>query len=52
MPTMALHHLARQRKDAVETGELDLALGADVDEAPGVRRIDLRTEGFACSGPH
>jgi DNA-binding transcriptional LysR family regulator len=33
----------------LETGELDLALGAIVDEAPGVRRVDLCTEGFACA---
>ncbi len=33
----------------LETGELDLALGAIVDEAPGIRRIDLCTEGFACA---
>jgi DNA-binding transcriptional LysR family regulator len=33
----------------LETGELDLALGAVVDEAPGIRRMDLCTEGFACA---
>jgi DNA-binding transcriptional LysR family regulator len=33
----------------LETGELDLALGAVVDDAPGIRRIDLCTEGFACA---
>ena len=33
----------------LETGELDLALGAVVDEAPGIRRVDLCTEGFACA---
>jgi DNA-binding transcriptional LysR family regulator len=33
----------------LETGELDLALGAVVDDAPGIRRLDLCTEGFACA---
>jgi DNA-binding transcriptional LysR family regulator len=33
----------------LESGELDLALGAVVDEAPGIRRLDLCTEGFACA---
>ncbi|HXJ19242.1 MAG TPA: LysR family transcriptional regulator [Polyangia bacterium] len=33
----------------LETGELDLALGAVVDDAPGIRRMDLCTEGFACA---
>ncbi|HVU50073.1 MAG TPA: LysR family transcriptional regulator [Polyangia bacterium] len=33
----------------LETGEVDLALGAIVDEAPGIRRLDLCTEGFACA---
>ncbi len=33
----------------LESGELDLALGAIVDEAPGIRRLDLCTEGFACA---
>lgn len=33
----------------LESGEVDLALGAVVDEAPGIRRIDLCTEGFACA---
>jgi len=33
----------------LETGDLDLALGAIVDEAPGIRRTDLCTEGFACA---
>ena len=33
----------------LETGEVDLALGAIVDEAPGIRRMDLLTEGFACA---
>jgi len=33
----------------LETGELDLALGAIVDETPGIRRVDLCTEGFACA---
>ena len=33
----------------LETGELDLALGAVVDGAPGIRRMDLCTEGFACA---
>jgi DNA-binding transcriptional LysR family regulator len=33
----------------LESGDLDLALGAIVDPAPGIRRIDLCTEGFACA---
>jgi DNA-binding transcriptional LysR family regulator len=33
----------------LETGDVDLALGAIVDEAPGIRRMDLLTEGFACT---
>ena len=33
----------------LETGEVDLALGAIVDKAPGIRRMDLCTEGFACA---
>lgn len=33
----------------LETGESDLALGAIVAEAPGIRRMDLCTEGFACA---
>jgi DNA-binding transcriptional LysR family regulator len=33
----------------LETGEIDLALGAVVAEAPGIRRMDLCTEGFACA---
>ena len=33
----------------LESGDLDLALGAVVDEAPGIRRMDLCTEGFACA---
>ena len=33
----------------LETGELDLALGAIVDDAPGIRRMDLGTEGFSCA---
>jgi DNA-binding transcriptional LysR family regulator len=33
----------------LESGELDLALGAVVDEAPGIRRVDLCTEGFVCA---
>jgi len=33
----------------LETGELDLALGAIVDDAPGIRRMDLCTEGFSCA---
>jgi DNA-binding transcriptional LysR family regulator len=33
----------------LETGEVDLALGAIVDETPGIRRADLCTEGFACA---
>jgi DNA-binding transcriptional LysR family regulator len=33
----------------LETGELDLALGAVVAEAPGIRRLDLCTETFACA---
>jgi DNA-binding transcriptional LysR family regulator len=33
----------------LETGDIDLALGAIVDEAPGIRRMDLLTEGFVCA---
>src|SRR5258708_2914879 len=33
----------------LETGDVDLALGAIVDRAPGIRRMDLCTEGFACA---
>jgi DNA-binding transcriptional LysR family regulator len=33
----------------LETGDVDLALGAIVDEAPSIRRMDLCTEGFACA---
>jgi DNA-binding transcriptional LysR family regulator len=33
----------------LESGDLDLALGAIVDEAPSIRRMDLCTEGFACA---
>ena len=33
----------------LETGDVDLALGAIVDEAPGIRRMDILTEGFACA---
>jgi DNA-binding transcriptional LysR family regulator len=33
----------------LESGELDLALGAIVDDAAGIRRADLCTEGFACA---
>jgi DNA-binding transcriptional LysR family regulator len=33
----------------LETGEVDLALGAIVDDAPSIRRMDLVTDGFACA---
>lgn len=33
----------------LESGDLDLALGAIVEDAPGIRRIDLCTEGFLCA---
>jgi DNA-binding transcriptional LysR family regulator len=33
----------------LEAGDIDLALGAIVDEAPGMRRMDLCTEGFLCA---
>ena len=33
----------------LESGEIDLALGAVVDDAPGIRRRDLCTEGFLCA---
>lgn len=33
----------------LETGDVDLALGAIVDEAPGIRRMDVLTDGFACA---
>jgi DNA-binding transcriptional LysR family regulator len=33
----------------LETGEIDLALGAVVDDAPGIQRAELCTETFACA---
>ncbi len=33
----------------LETGDVDLALGAIVDHATTIRRMDLCTEGFACA---
>jgi DNA-binding transcriptional LysR family regulator len=33
----------------LETGDVDLALGAIVDQTPNIRRTDLCTEGFACA---
>ena len=36
----------------LETGDVDLALGAIVDEAPGIRRMDLLTVGFAARKGH
>ena len=33
----------------LETGEVDLALGAIVDHSSSIRRTDLCTEGFACA---
>jgi DNA-binding transcriptional LysR family regulator len=33
----------------LETGEVDLALGAIVDHSSAIRRMDLCTEGFACA---
>ena len=33
----------------LESGDLDLSLGAIVEDAPGIRRMDLCTEGFACA---
>jgi DNA-binding transcriptional LysR family regulator len=33
----------------LESGEVDLALGAVVDDAPGIRRLELCTEKFACA---
>jgi DNA-binding transcriptional LysR family regulator len=33
----------------LESGEIDLALGAAVDDAPGIRSVELCTEGFACA---
>jgi DNA-binding transcriptional LysR family regulator len=33
----------------LESGEIDLALGAVVDDAPGIRRLELCTETFACA---
>jgi DNA-binding transcriptional LysR family regulator len=33
----------------LETGDVDLALGAIVDAAPGIKRMDLCTEGFLCA---
>ena len=33
----------------LETGDVDLALGAIVDHSSAIRRMDLCTEGFACA---
>jgi DNA-binding transcriptional LysR family regulator len=33
----------------LETGEVDIALGAIVDEAPSIRRMDVLIDGFACA---
>ncbi|HEY3496135.1 MAG TPA: LysR family transcriptional regulator [Polyangiaceae bacterium] len=33
----------------LESGEVDLALGAAVDDAPGIRSVELCTEKFACA---
>jgi DNA-binding transcriptional LysR family regulator len=33
----------------LESGEIDLALGAAVDDAPGIRSVELCTEKFACA---
>jgi DNA-binding transcriptional LysR family regulator len=33
----------------LESGDVDLALGAVVDDAPGIRRLELCTEKFACA---
>ena len=33
----------------LESGEFDLALGAVVEDAPGIRRVALCTEAFACA---
>jgi DNA-binding transcriptional LysR family regulator len=33
----------------LETGDVDIALGAIVDQTPSIRRADLCTEGFACA---
>lgn len=33
----------------LESGEIDLALGAVIDDMPGVRRMDLYPERFACA---
>ena len=33
----------------LESGDVDLAIGAIVDDAPGIRRMDLFTDGFACA---
>ena len=33
----------------LESGEVDLALGAIIDDAPGIRRLELCTETFACA---
>ena len=33
----------------LENGEFDLALGAVVEDAPGIRRLELCTEGFSCA---
>jgi DNA-binding transcriptional LysR family regulator len=33
----------------LETGDVDIAVGAIVDQTPSIRRADLCTEGFACA---
>jgi len=33
----------------LESGDVDLAVGAVVADAPGIRKLDLYTEGFACA---
>jgi DNA-binding transcriptional LysR family regulator len=44
-----VHSVRRGNAWLLESGELDLALGAVVDDAPGIRHADLCTEGFACA---
>ena len=51
-PNVELHVVPSMRRGnawRLETGEIDLALGAVVDDAPGIRRAELCTETFACA---
>ena len=51
-PKITVEIVPTERRDnawRLESGEIDFALGAVVDDAPGIRRMDLCTEGFACA---